>query len=202
MRKANVLFGAMLFGGIIAVWRELGTNLCKLFGSKIGVDENGDDIIHFFGQTQDDWTNGYIYPEELPLTIASHNESNNILERTGIGWNASPLYLAFGGIIGIRIGISLLLGAILFFGVLPCCFEGDIVKLHNQVNNTETVVRTQCDTVIDRSEKIDGYQVHYDIDGQPGSLRMAQAPTGNSIPLLNGQLVLNAVPISTPPATP
>ena len=109
---------------------------------------------------------------------------------------------AVGGVLGNQVGQGRGKSVATATGAVVGGLLGNKAQENYQVNNRETVVRTQCDTVVDRSEKVDGYLVHYDIGGQQGSLRMDQAPTGTSIPIVNGQLVLNAVPITTPSPTP
>ena len=69
-----------------------------------------------WGMAQETWDR-FLYPDTLPLWLGGAAKS--LLERTSIGWNATPLYLAFGGIIGMRVGLALLIGSILFFGVMP-----------------------------------------------------------------------------------
>ena len=51
-------------------------------------------------------------------------------------------------------------------------------------------VEQRCRTVYDSVEKPDGYQVRYRLGDHEGSVRMDHDP-GNSIPVENGELVLN-----------
>ncbi|MCH7228892.1 OPT family oligopeptide transporter [Haloferula sp. A504] len=132
MRKAKVLLFAMVASGLIAFWREFLSRITIFFGK--ASDAANEASLQVWGMTQGTW-NKFLYPDTLPLWLGTSAKA--LLERTAIGWNATPLYLAFGGIIGIRVGLALLIGAILFFGVMPASFEGDMVKLHNQVNSTE-----------------------------------------------------------------
>ncbi len=132
MRKAKVLLIAMIVSGLIAFWREFLSRITVFFGKAAEVADGAS--LKVWGMTQEVW-NKFLYPDTLALWWGPAAKS--LLERTAIGWNATPLYLAFGGIIGIRVGIALLLGSILFFGVLPASFEDDIVQLHNQVNSPE-----------------------------------------------------------------
>lgn len=62
-----------------------------------------------------------------------------------------------------------------------------------QTNKTETTIEKKCTTVIDKTVEVTGYTVSYDIDGTPGSVRMDQPPEGKTIPVVNGQLVLQSV---------
>lgn len=132
MRKAKVLLVAMVTSGLIAFWCEFVSRITLFFGKAADAVDGAS--LKVWGMTQDTW-NRFLYPDTVALWWGPAAKS--LLERTAIGWNATPLYLAFGGIIGMRVGLALLIGSIFFFGVLPCSFEDDMVKLHNQVNATE-----------------------------------------------------------------
>ena len=132
LRKAKVLLIAMATSGLIAFWSEFLSRITLFFGK--AADLADDTSLKVWGMTQDAW-NRFLYPDALALWWGPAAKS--LLERTAIGWNATPLYLAFGGIIGMRVGLALLIGSIFFFGVLPASFEDDIVKLHNQVHSPE-----------------------------------------------------------------
>jgi uncharacterized oligopeptide transporter (OPT) family protein len=132
MRKAKVLLIALATSGLIAFWSEFLSRITLFFGK--AADLADDASLKVWGMTQDGW-NRFLYPDTLALWWGPAAKS--LLERTAIGWNATPLYLAFGGIIGMRVGLALLIGSIFFFGVLPASFEDDIVRLHNQVHSPE-----------------------------------------------------------------
>jgi uncharacterized oligopeptide transporter (OPT) family protein len=132
MRKAKVLLIAMTASGLIAFWREFLSRITIFFGKAAEVADGAS--LKVWGMTQETWDR-FLYPDTLALWWGPAAKS--LLERTAIGWNATPLYLAFGGIIGIRVGLALLIGSIFFFGVMPASFEDDIVQLHNQVNSPE-----------------------------------------------------------------
>lgn len=132
MRKANMLLLAMTVSGVIAFWREFLSRITVFFAKASSAVDGA--AVTVWGKTQEAW-DSYLYPDSVALWWGAAAKS--ILTRTGIGWNATPLYLAFGGIIGIRVGLALLIGSIFFFGVMPCYFEADMVQLHNQINSTE-----------------------------------------------------------------
>ena len=107
---------------------------------------------------------------------------------------------AVGGVLGNQVGQGRGKSVATATGAVVGGLIGNKAQENYQNNNYETVVSTQCNTVVDRSETVTGYLVHYDLAGQQGSVRMDQAPEGTSIPVLNGQLVLNAVPVNVQPA--
>ena len=57
-----------------------------------------------------------VIPEEFPLIPGE--AGRKLLERTSFGFEGSMIMLAAGAIMGIRVGVSLLIGAILYFGVI------------------------------------------------------------------------------------
>jgi len=69
-------------------------------------------------------------------------------------------------------------------------YAGSKVQKHLQEGNTTQSVEQRCRTVYDSAEKPDGYQVRYRLGDHEGSVRMDHDP-GNSIPIENGELVLN-----------
>jgi uncharacterized protein YcfJ len=78
-------------------------------------------------------------------------------------------------------------------GAVAGGYAGNKAQEHIQRNNTETVMQTRCETVVDVSERTIGYDVDYRIGDQPGRVRMDREP-GPTIPVQDGQLVLAANP--------
>ena len=100
-----------------------------------------------------------------------------------------------GGALGNQIGggsgntIATAAGAVIGGAV------GKKVQKDHQTGNTQTTTQRQCTTVVDETVQVEGYMVSYEIDGKPGSVRMDEPPQGDSIPVVNGQLVLQSVGI-------
>jgi uncharacterized protein YcfJ len=69
-------------------------------------------------------------------------------------------------------------------------YAGSKVQKSMQEGNTTQSVEQRCRTVYDSVEKPDGYQVRYRLGDHEGSVQMDHDP-GNSIPVENGELVLN-----------
>ncbi|MNG33106.1 hypothetical protein D3C84_1192720 [compost metagenome] len=69
-------------------------------------------------------------------------------------------------------------------------YAGNKVQENMQESDTYTTTETRCRTVSDASEKLVGYDVKYQLDGQVGQVRMDRDP-GARIPLNEqGQLML------------
>lgn len=68
-----------------------------------------------------------VIPDSLPLVPTAGGK--RLLDTTSFGFEGSLLMVAAGAIIGIRVGLSLLIGAIVFYGVLgPVLIEREIVE--------------------------------------------------------------------------
>lgn len=70
---------------------------------------------------------------------------------------------------------------------------GKKVQKDHQTGNTQTTTEQKCTTVVDETTTVTGYTVSYELDGKAGSVRMDQPPESNTIPVVNGQLVLQSV---------
>ncbi|WP_066052025.1 glycine zipper 2TM domain-containing protein [Halioglobus sp. HI00S01] len=75
---------------------------------------------------------------------------------------------------------------------------GKKAQKNYQAGNTQTGTEQQCTTVMDETVNIRGYNVSYEIDGKSGSVRMDEPPKGDTIPVVNGQLVLHSVGVEQP----
>lgn len=98
MQKAKSLLFASLIGGGLALWRDAWDPLVKWLAPKQA------DLARF------------AFPSEFPLFPGGRGE--DWLKRLTIGFEGSLIMVAAGAIMGIRVGFSLLLGAVLYFGII------------------------------------------------------------------------------------
>ena len=95
-----------------------------------------------------------------------------------------------GGLLGNQIGDGDGQTVATVAGAAAGGYAGSKVQKNMQESNTTQTVEQRCRTVYDSVEKPDGYQVRYRLGDHEGSVRMDHDP-GNSIPVENGELVLN-----------
>ena len=95
-----------------------------------------------------------------------------------------------GGLLGNQIGDGDGQTVATVAGAAAGGYAGSKVQKNMQEGNTTQTVEQRCRTVYDSVEKSDGYQVRYRLGDHEGSVRMDHDP-GNSIPVENGELVLN-----------
>lgn len=94
-----------------------------------------------------------------------------------------------GGLIGNQIGGGSGKKIATVAGAIGGGYAGNKAQERMQVNDTYTTTETQCNTVIDTSEKVVGYTVKYELGGKVDQVRMDRDP-GKQIPVQDGQLVL------------
>jgi OPT family oligopeptide transporter len=113
MQKARALLFGGLLGGIVAVWRD-GIPLIAEWLTET-MPEGGKRLAEF------------AIPENIPLLPGAWG--NSLLKRTSVGFEGSMIMIAAGAIMGIRVGTSLLLGAIVYYGLIgPELIDRGIVK--------------------------------------------------------------------------
>ena len=95
-----------------------------------------------------------------------------------------------GGLLGNQIGDGDGQTVATVAGAAAGGYAGSKVQKNMQEGNTTQTVEQRCRTVYDSVERPDGYQVRYRLGDHEGSVRMDHDP-GNSIPVENGELVLN-----------
>ena len=95
-----------------------------------------------------------------------------------------------GGLLGNQIGDGDGQTVATVAGAAAGGYAGNKIQENMQEKNTTQTVEQRCRTVYDSVEKPDGYQVRYRLGDHEGSVRMDHDP-GNSIPVENGELVLN-----------
>lgn len=103
MAKARALLYAAVFGAVVALWRD---GLPVIAGWLRNASEAASRQIERLAM-----------PEVFPLLPRS-TWASSLLERTTIGFEGSMIMVGAGAIMGIRVGASLLLGAIVYFGIL------------------------------------------------------------------------------------
>lgn len=94
-----------------------------------------------------------------------------------------------GGVIGSQIGGGNGKKLATVAGAAAGGYAGRQVQGTMQANNTVESVEQRCTTVYDETESVVGYDVHYTLDGEPGTVRMDNMP-GDRIPFREGELVL------------
>ena len=100
-KAKSLLWGAGI-GAVVAFWRDGLGHLGAWVATKLDRPELQSRI------------EGAAIPESLPL----YPGGSSLLERYTIGFEGSLIMIAAGAIMGIRVGISLLLGAVLYFGLI------------------------------------------------------------------------------------
>jgi uncharacterized oligopeptide transporter (OPT) family protein len=104
MAKAKSLFAAGIVGAVVAFWK-LGLKPGALwFGEKTG--------FHEFGKRLADWE----LKESFPLFPSEYMRA--LHKEQTFGFEGSLIMIAAGAIMGIRVGVSLLVGAIIYYGII------------------------------------------------------------------------------------
>lgn len=95
-----------------------------------------------------------------------------------------------GGLLGNQVGGGNGKKIATVAGALGGGYAGNKVQERMQASDTYTTTETRCSTVTDTHDKVVGYNVRYELDGQTRSVRMDRDP-GGQIPVKDGQLVLS-----------
>ncbi len=98
MQQAKTLLYCGILGCLIKFWAEAWEDLTAWIGGKW------------------EWLGRFAPPGSYPLFPGSTGE--HWLKRYSIGFEPSTIFIAAGAIMGIRIGISMLIGVVVFFGIL------------------------------------------------------------------------------------
>jgi uncharacterized oligopeptide transporter (OPT) family protein len=102
MQKAKALLWSGVIGGILAFWKE-------------GVPALGEWLAGLTGNTEiDKQAKAIAFPEEFPI----YPGGGLLLEKYTIGFEGSLIMVAAGAIMGIRVGISLFIGALIYYGAI------------------------------------------------------------------------------------
>jgi uncharacterized oligopeptide transporter (OPT) family protein len=115
MIKARALFASSVLGALLVFWREGWAPLCGWMGRVSGNEE--------FGKKLAEWA----FPESIP--IAPGEIGAKLAKDYTIGFEGSFIMIAAGAIMGIRVGVSLLVGAIFYYGILaPVLINNEVIK--------------------------------------------------------------------------
>lgn len=95
-----------------------------------------------------------------------------------------------GGVLGNQVGGGNGKKLATVAGAAAGGYAGNKTQQHMQQNDTYTTVEQRCRTVMDKSEKVSGYEVRYRYKDKEDTIQMDHEP-GNKIPVKNGELVLN-----------
>ncbi len=113
--KARALFVSGLAGAFVAFWRDGFAPLLEWMSAKLSMAS-----LKTFGEAA-------AFPSAFPLFPGATGGA--LLKKYTIGMEGSLIMLAAGAIMGIRVGISLLVGAVIYFGIIGYfLLENDIVK--------------------------------------------------------------------------
>lgn len=96
-----------------------------------------------------------------------------------------------GGLLGSQIGSGSGKKLATVAGAVGGGYAGHQIQGRMQDGDTYTTTETRCSTVTDTSERVSGYDVQYQLNGQIGQIRMDHDP-GPQIPVQNGQLLIEA----------
>ena len=109
MQQAKALFICAVFGSVLKLWVDAWAPVMQWFGQKIGREKLGETLAQ------------YAFPENIPLFPGE--KGRYLLDHFTFSFEGSVFLTAAGAIMGIRIGVSLLVGAIFFYGILAPILE-------------------------------------------------------------------------------
>ena len=114
-KKAMSLFYAGILGAFVSVWKLGLPPVAKWLGRLPSFSQFGEKLA------------GFALPDSFPLAPGAY--ARRLLEQRSFGFEGSLIMIAAGAIMGIRVGISLLVGALLYYGVIGgYLLEYQIVK--------------------------------------------------------------------------
>ncbi|AHL76417.1 hypothetical protein CH92_15470 [Stutzerimonas stutzeri] len=119
---------------------------------------------------------------EVAVTRQKPVQDSNRIAGTAVG-------AVVGGLLGNQVGGGNGKKIATVVGAVGGGYAGHQVQGRMQANDTYTTTETRCNTVTDSQDKVVGYDVKYDLDGEIGQVRMDRDP-GSKIPFRDGQLVL------------
>jgi uncharacterized oligopeptide transporter (OPT) family protein len=118
MAKARSLMWAAVGGAVLAFWRDAWASVCLWVGNTIGAAQ---------AAAGGKFLAKLAFPAEFPLFPGALG--HDLLKKLTIGFEGSLIMIAAGAIMGIRVGVSLLIGAAIYYGVLaPVLISHGIVK--------------------------------------------------------------------------
>jgi len=102
-----------------------------------------------------------------------------------------------GGVVGHQVGRGVGNDLATVAGAAGGAYAGNRVQKNMQDKDASTATEQRCHTVDKFHDTIVGYDVRYRLDGKEDTIRMAQAPTGNRIPVDHGKLVLSSATVGS-----
>jgi OPT family oligopeptide transporter len=102
--QAKALFGCGLFAALLNFWVDAWRPICLWIGNLIGNVGLGEKL-------------GWAFPGKFPLFPGKFGKM--LMDERTMFHESSALFLAAGALMGIRVGTSLLIGAVVYFGILP-----------------------------------------------------------------------------------
>ena len=97
---------------------------------------------------------------------------------------------AVGGIIGNQVGSGRGKTVATAAGAAAGGYIGNKAQERHQEGKTTTTTEQQCSTVTDTEERVIGYLVTYNLNGTTGTIKMDQAPSGSTLPVVDGKVAL------------
>jgi uncharacterized oligopeptide transporter (OPT) family protein len=111
MKQAKALFYCAVFAGVLKLWVEAWAPLMKWLGEKMGQSQLGAKLAQ------------YGFPDNFPLFPGRLGRI--LADKYTLSFEGSVIMMAAGAIMGIRVGVSLLIGAIFFYGILAPILEAN-----------------------------------------------------------------------------
>ncbi len=102
MQKAKALLWSAVGGAVLALWRDGLPPFAGWLGSILKRENLGESLA------------ALAFPESLPL----YPGGKWLLTKLTLGFEGSVIMIAAGAIMGIRVGVSLLIGAIVYYGII------------------------------------------------------------------------------------
>lgn len=102
LSKARSLLWSAIAGGVVALWRDAFPRYAAWLGKALNDPELGKSL------------GAWAFPESIPLLPGA----GGLLKKLTLGFEGSLIMIAAGAIMGIRVGLSLLVGAIFFYAFL------------------------------------------------------------------------------------
>lgn len=100
-----------------------------------------------------------------------------------------------GGLLGSQIGGGSGRTVATVAGAAAGGYAGNQVQKNMQRKDTVASVERRCKTVNEKSQKLNGYDVTYRLDGQHGTARTSFRP-GATLPVKDGQVVTTPPPVA------
>jgi putative OPT family oligopeptide transporter len=100
--KARALLAAGILGAVVTVWRDGFPLMSRWLAASSEAASN--------------WFSRFAIPATVPL--APNEWGRALLDKTSLGFEGSMIMVAAGAIMGIRVGASLLAGAVIYFGLI------------------------------------------------------------------------------------